>query len=322
MVKFKLILFILLLITGIPLFISQNFYKSESKFDTKNLEFFLEKNYGEVFSVFAKYLVDPVLLEEKETIGRIVSELRKISGIEYVAVTDINGNFLVSSKPGEEGKGIRDVLGQEVNLEKNVSLYINQNSNLIYLRIPIKLEAANTEKTVGNLVIGLSYIIIKDIFQVQGRRDSPLFLFGIFFISALVIFLLSQILIFSPIDKKIKNYEARERKYLTFENLKRTEEETKISIAKLEERKKELQVEISSLDEKLREKKKELEETDVGKIVKELEEKKRILEEEIEKLKNEEEEVRKRLMREKTEQEELKKRLDIIRQKMKQIMGP
>ncbi|MEM5830717.1 MAG: hypothetical protein QXO40_00735 [Candidatus Aenigmatarchaeota archaeon] len=266
--------------------------------------------------------MDPVLLEEKETIGRIVSELRKISGIEYVAVTDINGNFLVSSKPGEEGKGIRDVLGQEVNLEKNVSLYINQNSNLIYLRIPIKLEAANTEKTVGNLVIGLSYIIIKDIFQVQGRRDSPIFLFGIFFISALVIFLLSQILIFSPIDKKIKNYEARERKYLTFENLKRTEEETKISIAKLEERKKELQVEISSLDEKLREKKKELEETDVGKIVKELEEKKRILEEEIEKLKNEEEEVRKRLMREKTEQEELKKRLDIIRQKMKQIMGP
>ncbi|MEO0255246.1 MAG: hypothetical protein ABIN20_07500 [candidate division WOR-3 bacterium] len=320
--KFKFILFILLLITGIPFFIYQNFYKGESKFNTKNLEFFLEKNYGEILSVFAKNLVDPVLLEEKETIGRIVSELKKVSGIEYVAVTDLNGNFLVSSKPGEEGKKIKDILGQEVNIGKNVSLNINQNSNLIYLRIPIKLEAANTEKTVGNLVIGLSYVIIKDIFQVQESKDSPLVLFGIFFISALVIFLLSQILIFSPIDKKIKNYEARERKYLTFENLKRTEEETKISIAKLEERKKELEVEISDLEKRLTEKKKELEETDVGKIVMELEEKKKFLEEEIEKLKKEEEEVRAKLIREKTEQEELKKRLDIIRQKMKQIMGP
>ncbi len=320
--KFKLILFILFIITGIPLFIFLNFYKSKSKFDTKNLEFFLEKNYGEVFSVFARNLVDPILLEEKETIGKIVSELRKVPGFEYVAVTDLNGNFLVSSKPGDENKNIRDVLGQEVNLGKDVVLDINQISNLIYLRIPVKLEAGNTEKIVGNLIVGLSYLIIKDIFPIQGSTDSPLILLGIFIISVIVIFLLSQILIFSPIDRKIKNYEARERKYLTFENLKRSEEETKISIAKLEEKKKELQMEISSLEEKLAEKKKEIEETDVGKILKELEEKKSVLEEEIEKLKREEEEVRARLIKEKTEQEELKKRLDVIRQKMKQIMGP
>ncbi len=321
--KYKFFLLFILLIAGIPVIFSYQFFSKQGSGNEDNIKFFITQHYGGVLTVFSKNLVDPIILDEKPTLGKIVSELRKVEGVDYVAICDGNGKILVSIKPGEEGKTVKEIIGKDVNLGKNSLLHLNTSLNKYFLRVPIKFEAGNKEKVVGNLIVGINPAIISEVFSAGSNTQIPYVpIAGVFLVSIIVAFLLAQILIFSPLNKKIEAYEARHRRYLTFESLKKVEEETKTNISKLEEKRNELESEISKLENELEAKRKELEETDIGKIVQELEEKKKLLEEEIERLKKEEEEVRQKLHKEKMEQEELKKRLDIIRKKMKQIMGP
>jgi len=323
MAKYKLFLFLPLLIVGIPLIF---YYQIFSKGDTgneDNINFFITQHYGEILSVFSKNLVDPIILDEKPTLGKIVSELRKIEGIDYISICDENGKVIVSVEDREEGKNIKEIIGEDVNLRKNSLLHLNTSLNKYFLRVPIKFELRDKEKIVGNLILGINPAIIKEVFYTAPHREiSYVPVAGILLVSIIVAFLLAHILIFSPLDKRIKTYETKYKRYLTFESLKRAEEETKENISKLEEKKKELESEIGRLEDEFEAKRKELEEIDIHKIVEELEEKKKLLEEEIEDLERKKEEVKQQLYKEKMEQEELRKRLDMIREKMKKIIGP
>ncbi|MEN3043969.1 MAG: hypothetical protein ABDH37_01940 [Candidatus Hydrothermales bacterium] len=322
MAKYKFLLFLLLLIFGTPFILFFTYFQGNNTINVENLKFFLTNNYGNTLSIFTRNLVDPILLNEKQTISEIISDLSKIEGIVYVAVADKDGNLIASSNIEDEGKKVGEIFGREVNIDHNSQLETNDNLGIFYLITPVKLKTGDLEKVVGGVLIGLSSQLIRDIFFAGKLSDTIIILLFMLILSALFVFMLAQVLIFSPISKKIKNYELREKKYVTYENLKRAEDEIKVSISKLEEKKKNLEVEIEEVSKKLEIKRREIEESDLGKIVKELEERKIMLENEIEQLKREEEEVKAKLVKDKMEQEELKKRLDVIRQKMKQIMGP
>ncbi len=321
--KYKIFLLFVLLIAIIPGILSYQFFSKQKKDKGENIDFFFNRHYGGILAVFSKELVDPILLDEKPTLGKVVLELRKVEGIEYVGICDMEGKMLVSIREEDEGKNIKEIIGKEVNLNKNSLLHFSDILNKYFLLTPVKFEAEGREKVVGNLVVGINPLVIREIFSAGSDTEIPYALIaGVFLVSLMVSLLLANILIFLPLSKKIKAYEERQKRYLTFESLKKVEEETKTNISKLEEKKKELESEIERLQKEMEAKRKELEETDTAKMVQELEEKKRLLEEEIEKLKVEEEKVRQRLNMEKMEQEELKKRLDLIREKMKRIMGP
>ncbi len=320
--KYKIFLIIILLIFGIPFVIAPRFLNVQKTSKVDKTNYFLSKQLGGVLLTLAQNLVDPIILDEKPTLGKIVAELRKVEGIEYASICGSDGKIISSIKPQEEGKPLKNIIGIDVNLGKFPQINYKEDFGLYYIRTPIKFEAAGKEKVVGNLVVGVSANLIKDLFSPATTASFNLFPYVGLLIGLIIFaFILAQVLIFAPVGKKLEALESRQKRYLTYESLKKAEKEAKENVSKLEDKKRELQEEIEKLNAEIQEKRKKVEETDIGKIVKELEQRKTQLEEEIERLKKEEEEVRQKLLSQKMEQEELKKRLDIIRKKMKQIMG-